>query len=334
MEVCTNPDILKVIKFLLLLLDIIKIIIPISLIIIGTIDMAKAVISNEEKEQKKITKLFIKRILYAIAVFAIPWFIEVFMITLGDLLGKKNTTNFTDCIENVNNLEYYEKLAKEKQEQEEKKKREELELQILNAKENQIIKNNVITNNSNEGTFIGQKYNLTEKQLRGIAKLCQKEQGSAIGAAAEASLIANRFEFYGSKFGTGADGLYNYVRNSGWWAGGKKHTDNTEGLKDSIYTAVYNVLVLGNRTLPFYVDEHDCIDCGKYGFDIIKISINNYDITNKSELLNKNNYIQDKTTIYNKYDGIYTFYEFPTPKSDPFGYTKRAKNKYDSLNKK
>ena len=40
-----------------------------------------------------------------------------------------------------------------------------------------------------------------------------------------------------------------------------------------IVDAVKTVLVLGKRTLPLYVNEHDCIDCGSAGYDIISIVV-------------------------------------------------------------
>lgn len=326
MNACTNPDILRVIYFFLLLIDIVKIIIPIALIIYGMIDFSKAIITSDEKFQKKTVSLFFKRILYGVLVFATPWVVEVFMEALGDLTAG---INFTDCIKNTENIDYFEQLADMKEEKnkiEEKKEK-------LNDNENKSIKDNKTTSDSNEGSFVGQKYNLTEKQLKSIAMLCQYEQTSAKGAAAEASLIANRFELFGSKYGKGADGLYNYVKNSNWWAYEEEHMEVTDKLDKDVLTAVHEVLVLGKRTLPLYVDEHDCIDCGKYGFDIVKIVINDQTITKHSELLNKSNYKQDETIIYNKHDAVYTFHSFPTNTSDPFGYTKYAKKKYDSLNK-
>jgi hypothetical protein len=179
---------------------------------------------------------------------------------------------------------------------------------------------------------MGQKYSLTDAQLRGIAMVCQREQGSAKGAAAEASLIANRFELYGSSYGTGGTGLYNYVAKSGWWGSAGSYMSNTSSLKSDVLAAVKEVLVLGKRTLALYVDEHDCIDCGSYGYDIYKIILNGTTITDKSSLKNHSNYIKDSTVIYNRYGAIYTFYTFPTETSDPFGYTSTAKSKYNSLN--
>lgn len=110
MDVCNNHDVLKVIYFILLIIDIIKIIIPIVLIIYGIIDFSKGVIANDGKASKKNVQLFFKRLLYAVLVFIVPWLIKVLMITLGNLLGDAETANFTDCIENATpeKIEYYE----------------------------------------------------------------------------------------------------------------------------------------------------------------------------------------------------------------------------------
>ena len=103
MNVCENPDILRVIWFGLEIVDIVKIIIPIALIVLGIIDFSKSVITSDEGIQKKSGKLFLKRIIYAVLVFIVPWLIKVFIITLGDLsVLKTNEVNFTDCLDNAN----------------------------------------------------------------------------------------------------------------------------------------------------------------------------------------------------------------------------------------
>lgn len=124
MDVCTNPEILKVIYFFLLILDIVKIVIPIALIILGLIDFSKSVIINDEKIQKKSVTLFFKRILYGVLIFAVPWIIEVLMVTLGNLLGEENKINFTDCIENANSKKIAE-LEENYKNEEDKNKHEE-----------------------------------------------------------------------------------------------------------------------------------------------------------------------------------------------------------------
>ena len=189
--------------------------------------------------------------------------------------------------------------------------------------EEEIESTSTETTDNEKTTFT--KYNLTTAQLKGIARVCQREQGSVKGAAAEASLIANRYELYGSKYSS----IYTYVRNSGWW-GSKSKNDKTMSsgsLSSKIENAVRDVLVDGKRTLPKYVDEHDCIYCGSYGYDITKIVTDGKKITSHSELRKHSNYISNKTKIYNKYGATYTFYTFPTESSDPFGYTKESNRK-------
>lgn len=430
MNVCENPDILRVIWFGLEILDIVKIIIPIALIVLAIIDFSKSVITSDEGIQKKSGKLFIKRFIYAILVFTMPWLIKVLIVTLGDLaVLDSNEVNYTDCLDNANSErieELEQKLENEKNNlacwkcndnnglykwgtssgnnancragwhkvdllekdcgvqrcykcnaNGEKywgtdtnrpnsdcpnswaptnDSKEQCNKDIgknLNSKEDEALNNNASKGNNlqTEGLFIGTKYNLTEKQLKSIARLCQQEQGSAEGAAVEASLMANRFELFGSKYGSGADELYNYVAYSGWFSNSEKYMGMTvdkngkevqsknsankimKQLRDDIYTAVYEVLILGKRCLPLYIDEHDCIDCGKYGFDVVKIVTGGTIITSddKKSIKNHNNYVQDKTVIHNKYGTEYTFYTFPTKNSDPFGYTSSAKEKYDKL---
>ena len=159
---------------------------------------------------------------------------------------------------------------------------------------------------------------LTETQIKQIASLCQQEQGTTKGAAAEASLMANRFEMVGKRWGTGGSGLYNYIRNCRWWAHASEYMDKKNASKE-VVDAVRAVLVNGKRTLPKYIDEHDCISD-------ISSAINKgqaIDVNSRSE------YKQCVTKLNNRYGAKYTFYCFPTEGSDPFGYTsKKSRKKY------
>lgn len=95
---CTNTDILRVIYFGRLIVDIVKIVIPIGLIIMGMIDFSKSVVTNDDGDQKKNMKLLVKRIVFAVLVFAVPWIVETLMVNLGNLT---EGVNFTDCLENA-----------------------------------------------------------------------------------------------------------------------------------------------------------------------------------------------------------------------------------------
>lgn len=153
------------------------------------------------------------------------------------------------------------------------------------------------------------KYNLSHTQLTKIARLCVQEQGNK-GAPYEASLMCNLYELNGSKYST----LYDYVRNCGWFYKAAYYMDNGTA-SSTVIEAVEKVINGGNRLLPRYIDEHDCFS------DISWVKNNGMEFTKT----NRNQYIPNVTVIKNKMGSLYTFYTFPTPTSDPFGYTD---NKY------
>lgn len=110
MEICTNPDILRIIYFIKILINAIMTVVPIGLIIFGLIDISKSTISDEDGGQKKNFKLFFKRIIYAVLIFAVVWIVNVIMNLLG---GLSNGVNFTSCWTNANSNKI-EELQKEK----------------------------------------------------------------------------------------------------------------------------------------------------------------------------------------------------------------------------
>lgn len=159
------------------------------------------------------------------------------------------------------------------------------------------------------------KYELSEDKLIKIAKLCVQEQGTIKGIKAEVSLAANILEtntYYAKRFG---NDIYSFMRYSGWFSNASYYMDNGNATDEQV-AAIKDVLVFANRTLPQYVDEHDCFS------DIVSTS--NYGKPfNKRD---RSKYIKDVTVITNKYGSIYTFYCFPDIKADPFGYIHKPKS--------
>lgn len=153
-------------------------------------------------------------------------------------------------------------------------------------------------------------YNLTDSQIQKIANLCKQEQGTWQGAAAEATLASNILrtsDYYRNKYG---NDIYSFMRLSGWFYKAAYYMDN--GDADSEYIKIIkDVLVNGNFTLPLGVNEHDC-------FSDIKWARNGDVYINKKD---RSSYIPNVTRIRNTMGSEYTFYSFPAPGSDPFGYT-------------
>ncbi len=66
-------------------LNIIRIVVPILIIVLGSLDFGKAVIASKEDEMKKAQTTFIKRLIAGIAVFFVPVIINVVM-NLADIV--------------------------------------------------------------------------------------------------------------------------------------------------------------------------------------------------------------------------------------------------------
>ena len=85
---------------------IIKIVIPLLLIVLGMVDLGKAVISNEDKAiNKSVTKL-IQRFIAAVVVFFVPSIVNAVFNAIG-MWGNDSTTKddyltCENCITNVN----------------------------------------------------------------------------------------------------------------------------------------------------------------------------------------------------------------------------------------
>jgi hypothetical protein len=77
-------------------LTIFWILIPIALIVFGTIDLGKAVIASDEKEVKAAQGRLIKRFIYAALVFFVPMLVTAVMGLLTDSnTNSKTSTNTT-----------------------------------------------------------------------------------------------------------------------------------------------------------------------------------------------------------------------------------------------
>ncbi len=88
-------DLKTVINFLKAILTIIQWAIPIMLIIMGSIDLGKAVLSSDDKEIKGATSRLVKRAIAAVAVFFIPILVNLLITMVGNT-GTQNG-NFISC---------------------------------------------------------------------------------------------------------------------------------------------------------------------------------------------------------------------------------------------
>ena len=155
-------------------------------------------------------------------------------------------------------------------------------------------------------------YNLTDSQLKGVANIIQHEQGKVQARYAEASLMANLIDMKDDSRATAQNLVAYLTKPKGWFADGKnRYEQGAAGsvkIEDTALAAATDIFNNGKRTMPRYINEHDCFS---------DISSTNPSIDKK----NRSAYVPNQTQITNKYGSKWTFYSFPDDRSDPFGYT-------------
>ena len=100
-DICTTSTLNPLWNIIGLVVKVIWIGVPVLLVILGMIDLGKAVIASKEDEVKKATKAFGKRFLYAVAVFAVVWIVTI-VLNLVAGLGLTNGNGGTINKEDLN----------------------------------------------------------------------------------------------------------------------------------------------------------------------------------------------------------------------------------------
>lgn len=98
-DICSNTESLKVFKFIGNLLQLAFIVVPILLIIMGSIDFMKATMAGKEDDIKKAQGMFVKRIISAIIVFFVPLIAKILINTvLGSASGVDTSPGSSNCL--------------------------------------------------------------------------------------------------------------------------------------------------------------------------------------------------------------------------------------------
>ena len=80
------------------IIPLIQIGIPIILIILGMLDLGKAVMASKEDEIKSAQKMLIKRCIYAVAIFFVVLIVTlVFSLVADNAEGVNGATSWTQC---------------------------------------------------------------------------------------------------------------------------------------------------------------------------------------------------------------------------------------------
>lgn len=96
-NLCTN-EYAPVWNVVGIIIKVIWIGVPIALIVLGSIDLGKAVISSKEDEVKKAKKALLNRFLYAVLVFCVVWIVTLVMGAISKIgINDTDTTSWSTC---------------------------------------------------------------------------------------------------------------------------------------------------------------------------------------------------------------------------------------------
>lgn len=99
MDVCNNPDVLRVIMYIKILLKYVFILVPMGLILMMGLDFFKNVVASKEEDMNKNTKLSLKRLIFCVALFFVPTIVSLIVKIIDDSL--EIDTSYISCITNA-----------------------------------------------------------------------------------------------------------------------------------------------------------------------------------------------------------------------------------------
>ena len=79
---------------------IVQIAIPIILLVLCTFDLGRAVIGSDDKENKKILKRIVRRLVYAILIFFFITIINLMFTMVGSITDNENLIKWSQCWNN------------------------------------------------------------------------------------------------------------------------------------------------------------------------------------------------------------------------------------------
>lgn len=114
-------DAVGIFRFIGEVIYIIRIVIPLIIILLGTLDLGKAVLAGEDKKIKECQKTFIKRLIYGVAIFFLFTIVEVIFGLLGVKTNKGDSKICWDCATKPYNQSCIKYIDEEKEDNSEEK---------------------------------------------------------------------------------------------------------------------------------------------------------------------------------------------------------------------
>ena len=93
---CPYPDLAPIFSLVKYVISIFAVVIPIVLIVLGIIDFSKSVMAKDEGETKKNQGIFIKRVIYAVAIFFVYTIVTLVMNLVSKYIDE-DANSFLQC---------------------------------------------------------------------------------------------------------------------------------------------------------------------------------------------------------------------------------------------
>jgi len=95
-DVTCNTDLKDIMDFVQGIINLIRIVIPIILIVMGMLDLGKAVMAGKEDDIKKAQGMLMKRVIAGVAVFFVGLLVGVIMDLVGNNAWKNCNITYAD----------------------------------------------------------------------------------------------------------------------------------------------------------------------------------------------------------------------------------------------
>ena len=96
---CGDEDLITILSVVRAAINVVSFAIPIILIVLGIVDISKAVVASDEKKTKEAQKMFTTRLIYAVVIFLIPTVVSLLFNLLPDAVfgGEMDGYTWKDC---------------------------------------------------------------------------------------------------------------------------------------------------------------------------------------------------------------------------------------------
>ena len=96
-DFCSDVAVSNIMYLVGVVVAVIRIAVPIILIVMGMVDLVKALTSQEDKEIKAATKLIVKRVVIAVIIFLVPTIVRLVM----NLISQNEYQQCVKCVTSV-----------------------------------------------------------------------------------------------------------------------------------------------------------------------------------------------------------------------------------------